>query len=102
MYGKSAVAGAVVGDAVLPAAPQDAGPRAAEGADRAWVVLAAGAGGGVAVLGPGVPVAGGVGQGAGRVAEALVAAVAEGGDLAFARFDGDGAPAGGGRQSLRG
>src|SRR5918992_1544612 len=62
---RCAVAGGVVGDAVLPAAPQDAGPGAAEGADRARVVVTAGARGGVAIGGPGVPVAGGGGGGGG-------------------------------------
>lgn len=84
------VAGGVVGDAVLPAAPQDADPGAFEGADRALVVVAAGASRGVAVSRPGVPVAGRVGECADRRSEAFVAAVAEAGDLAFARFDGDG------------
>ena len=60
------MAGWVVGGAVLPAAPDDAAPGAAEGAERAGVVVAAGAGGGVEVLRPGVPVAGAVGQGAER------------------------------------
>jgi hypothetical protein len=64
-------------------------PGAAEGADRALVVLAAGSGGGVASLRPRVAVARGVRQGAERVAEALVACPAEAGDLALARLDRD-------------
>ena len=78
------VARGVVGDAVLPAAPDDAGPGASDGSDRAWVVVSAAASGGVSVLGPGVPVAGCVGEGRGGVAEAVVAAAAEAGDAAAA------------------
>ena len=56
-----AVVGGVVGHAVLPAAPtirHQARPRVRS----ARVVVASGAGGGVEVLGPGVPVAGAVRQ----------------------------------------
>ena len=56
---------------------------------RARVVVAAGVGGGVVVGGPWVPVAGGVGQRAERVAQPLVARPAEACDLAFAGFDRD-------------
>jgi hypothetical protein len=79
-----AVAGGVIGDAVLPAAPQDATPGASEGADRAWVVVAAGFGVGVAILGPGMPMAGAVGERAERRTQAMVTATAKGGDLALA------------------
>ena len=86
---QGAVAGGVVGDAVLPAAPEDAAPGASEGADRAGVVVAAGDRAGVVVGRPGVPVAGGVGERAERVAQAFVACPAEAGDLAFAGLDRD-------------
>ena len=86
---QAAVAGGVVGRVVLPAAPAHAAPGTAECADDARVVVAAGAGGGVAVGGPGVPVAGAVGQCVERVAQALVAGAPEAGVLAFAGLDGD-------------
>lgn len=73
--------GGVVGGSVLPAAPQDAAPGASDGSDRALVVAGAGAGVGVEALGPGVVVAGGVGPGAERVAEAVVAGAAEARDV---------------------
>src|SRR5664279_4997008 len=56
------MAGRVVRGAVLPTPPHDAAPGAADGAQRARVVVAAGAGGGVAVLRPRVPVTGTVGS----------------------------------------
>ena len=43
------------GHAVLPAVPHDSAPGAADGADRAGVVMPAGAGGRVEVLRPGLP-----------------------------------------------
>src|SRR3990172_8591618 len=49
-----AVAGGVVGGAVLPYAPDDAQPGATEDADRVRVVVAAGEGALVDVFGPGV------------------------------------------------
>ena len=61
---EAVVAGGVVGDAVLPAAPEDAGPGASDGSDCAGVVVSAAAGVGVSVLGPGVPFAGRVSEGA--------------------------------------
>src|SRR4051812_14081334 len=61
---EAAVAGGVVGDAVLPAAPEHAAPSAPEGADGARVVVSARERGGVAVGGPRVPVAGAGGGGA--------------------------------------
>src|ERR687892_660638 len=78
------VAGGVVGGSVVPAAPEDAQPGGAEGADGALVVVVAGVGVGVDLGGPGVPVAGAVGEGADGVAQALVAGAAEDGDLALA------------------
>src|SRR5207248_8846995 len=86
---QGAVAGGVVGGAVLPAAPDDAAPGASEGAQRAGVVVAAGARGGVAVLCPGVPVAGTVREGAERAAQPLVTAPAEARCPALAGLDRD-------------
>jgi len=71
----------LVGNAVLPALPEDAGPCASDGADRSGVVLAAGSRGGVFVLGPGVPVTGSVGEDPGRGSEAVVTAATEARDL---------------------
>src|SRR5579884_2118445 len=88
------VAGGVVGDAVLPAAPQDARPGASDGSDRALVVVSAGASVAVEAVCPGVVVAGAVGEGAERVAEAVVAGAAEAGDLLLAGLDRDGRLAG--------
>ena len=61
-----AVSCGVVWGAVLPALPHDAAPGASDGADRAGVFVAALAGLGVEVLGPGVPVAAAVRQPAER------------------------------------
>src|SRR5215471_7133506 len=91
---ESAVAGGVVGDAVLPAAPQDAAPGAADGSDRTWVVVSAVAGAQVMVLSPGVPFAGRVGECRGSVAESVVTASSEARNLSASGFDGDGAHAG--------
>ena len=79
---------------VLPALPHDPTPGAAEGADRALVVVAAGDRAGVVVGSPGVPVAGAVGERAERVAQALVARPAKACDLALARLERDGGLAG--------
>ena len=59
---QAAVAGGVIRCAVLLAAPHHAAPGAAEGASRARVVVAASDRAGVVVGGPGVPVAGAVGE----------------------------------------
>jgi hypothetical protein len=80
----------LVGGVVLPAAPEDAGPGAAECAAGVGVVLSAGAGSGVDVVGPGVPVACAVSQDAEVAAQALVAGPAEGGVALFAGLFGDG------------
>jgi hypothetical protein len=77
------VAGWVVGGAGLPAFPDDPAPRAAEGPQRAAVVMPAGARVRVAVSGPGVPEFAGV-QDRERVAESVVARLAELRRLAFA------------------
>ena len=62
----------VIWDAVLPTAPHDPTPGAAEGTDRALMVVAFGDRAGVVVGSPGVPVAGAIGQRAERLAQALV------------------------------
>ena len=84
---EAVVPGRVVGDAVLPTAPDDAAPGAAEGAGRARVIVAAGPGGRVVVLCPGVPLAGAIRQRAERCAQAFVAPPAEAGCLALAGLD---------------
>ena len=61
-----AVTRGVVRGVVAPALPHDTAPGASEGADRARVLVAALAGLGVEVLGPGVPVAAAVRQAAER------------------------------------
>jgi len=65
---QSGVAGRVIGGVGLPAAPDDAGPGAAESAQRAAVVMAALASMGEAVGGPRVPATGAVSEGGERVA----------------------------------
>jgi hypothetical protein len=87
---ESGVAGGVIGGVVLPAAPDDPGPGAAESAQRATVVVAAVASVGVAVGGPRVPAAGAVRERGERVAQALVACPAELRVFAFAGLDRDG------------
>ena len=64
--------------------------------------MAAGSGGGVPVLRPGVPVPGAVGQGAERAAQPLVAAPAERRGLALAGLDRDGGLAGVGGERVSG
>src|SRR5436190_2216072 len=82
-----AVASRVIGDAVLPAAPEDTAPGAPERADRVWVVLPAAAGVGVDLRGPGMPVPGRVGEHAEVPAQALVAGPAEGSRALLAGLD---------------
>src|SRR5262245_51143157 len=82
-----AVAGGVVGGAVLPDAPDDAQPGAAEDAEGVRVVVAAGAGALVDVVGPGVVLAAVVGEDGDGVAQGFVARPAEAGDFLLARFD---------------
>src|SRR5713226_1273353 len=86
---EAAVTGGVVGGAVLPDAPDDAQPGAAEDADRVRVVVAAGAGAFVDVVCPRVVLAATVGKDADGAAERLVAGPAEAGDLLLAGLDGD-------------
>src|SRR3954449_2507000 len=72
-----AVSGGVVGDVVLPASVDDADPGAGEDAHRVRVVVAAGAGVGVDLGGPGAVVSAVVGEGRDGLAETLVAGPAE-------------------------
>lgn len=81
--------GGVVGLVVVPAAPEDAGPGAAEDACGVGVFVTAVGGAGVDVVCPGVPVAGAVGEDAEVAAQAFVAGPAEGCVAAFAGFFGD-------------
>jgi hypothetical protein len=99
---QAGVLAGVVGNAVLPAAPEHAGPGASEGADGSGVVVPAASRGGVFVLGPGVVVAGRVGEGAGGGPESVVTAAAEARDFFAAGFDGDGAHAGVGGEMVSG
>ena len=84
----------VVWGVVAPALPHHPAPGASEGADRARVFVAALAGLGVEVLGPGMPVAAAVRQPAERDAQALVARPSEPGRFPFAGLVGDGGLAG--------
>src|SRR6266540_2239950 len=86
---EAAVVGGVVGVVVLPGAPDDAQPGAAEDAERVWVVAAAGDRVLVDLLRPGVVFAACVGEDADGAAERLVAGPAEGCDLLLAGFDRD-------------
>ena len=95
--------GGVVGGVVVPDAPDDAAPGAAEDADRVGVGGAAGAGAGVDVGGPGVVVAAAVGERGDGVSESVVAGPAEAGALGLAGLHGDGGLAAvGGRGRLGG
>src|SRR3954453_18164258 len=76
--------------AVLPEAPDDAAPGAAEDADGVLVAAAARSGAVIDVCRPRVVVAAGVGERADRRPEAVVAGPAEARAFGFARFDGDG------------
>jgi len=71
------VASGVVGDAVVPAAPQDPGPGASEDADGVRVITAASSCAAVDVGGPGGLVAGVVGEAGQGAPETFVAGVAE-------------------------
>src|SRR5882757_5686025 len=97
-----AVAGGVVGGVVLPAAVEDAGPGAAEDADGVGVSRAAVGGALVGGVGPGVVVAGAVGQDGEVASQAFVAGPAEGGGAMFARFFGDGSHAAVGGEAVGG
>jgi hypothetical protein len=91
---EAAVAMGVVGGFVLPDAPDDAEPGAAEDAECVRVVFAADDRVGVDLLGPGVVPAAAVGEDADGAAELLVAGPAEAADFLLAGFDGGGALAG--------
>jgi hypothetical protein len=65
---EAAVAGGVVGGAVVPAFPDHIQPGAGEDLDRVGVVFAAGDRGVVDLGGPGAGVAGAVGEVADRIA----------------------------------
>src|SRR2546426_818480 len=73
-----AVVVGVVGEVVLPTAPDDVRPGSSEDADGVGMVVAAGSGSVVEVSGPGVGVAGVCGEVAQGVAEFSVAPPAEG------------------------
>ena len=96
------MAGGVIRDVVLPAAPDDAAPRAAEGAQRAGVVVAAGAGAVVEVGGPGAGPAGVSGEVAQGVAELLVGSPSERDGLDLARLPGRGGHPGQAGQGVAG
>jgi hypothetical protein len=64
---EAAVAGRVVGDAVVPAFPDHIQPRSGQDAHRQGVVFAAGDRGVVDLGGPGAGVAGAVGEVADRI-----------------------------------
>src|SRR4051812_24328003 len=74
---RGAVPGGIVGGAVLPAAPEDADPRAREDADRMRVVAGASPRAAVNVGGPGARVARVVGERGERAAQTLVASEAK-------------------------
>lgn len=59
---KTTVQGGVIGHFIGPATPQDSHPGATEDADRVGMIGAALSGSAVDVFGPGMPLAGGVGQ----------------------------------------
>ena len=86
--------GGVVGDAVLPAAPDDVQPGAGEDADGVGVVVASVAGALVEVGGPGVGVVGVAGEVDDGAAELFVDGPAEGDDLDLAGLSGRGCGAG--------
>src|SRR5487761_834593 len=93
-HGGGAVFSGVVGDAVEPAAVDDADPGAGEDAHGVGVVLAAGAGVVVDLRGPGAGVPAVVGEGGDRGAESLVAGPAEVHGAVVAGFLGAGRAAG--------
>ena len=82
------VFGGVVGDAVLPAAPDDVEPCSGEDAYGVGVVVTSVAGALVEVGGPGVGVVGVAGEVDDRSAELFVDGPAEGDDFDFAGLAG--------------
>jgi hypothetical protein len=100
--GRSAVLGGVVGDVVLPAAPDDADPGSREDAHGVWVVFAGCACLVVDVCCPGAFVSAVVGEGGHGLAESFVAGPSEMHRLVFARGFGDRCAAGeGGDRRVR-
>ena len=89
-----AVAGDVVGRAILPAAPEDAGPRAGEDADRVRMATASGPSALVDEGGPPGGVTRIVGEGGEGPAQALVTGPAEDDRVVLAGGLGDGGQAG--------
>jgi hypothetical protein len=85
------VALGVVGVVVVPEAPDDLAPGAAEDACGVGVAGASGAGAVIDVGGPGVVAAACVRERVERVTEAVVAGPSELGVFGFAGLDGDGA-----------
>jgi hypothetical protein len=97
---ESAMFGRVVRESVLPHAPDHSDPGTTKDADGVRMVAAASPRPSVYVSGPRVPVAGRIGEGSYRVAQAFVAGPTEGGHLAPAGFDRHRAHAGIGSQRL--
>src|SRR5680860_1554949 len=91
---EGAVLVGVVGDAVLPASPDDVGPGSAQDADGVGMVVSSVAGSVVEVGGPGVGVSGVAGEVAERVAELAVGRPAEGDGFDLAGLAGRGGDAG--------
>jgi hypothetical protein len=82
------VFGGVVGDVVLPAAPDDVEPGPGQDADGVGVVVASGSGALVEVGGPGVGVVGVAGEVDGGAAELFVDRPPEGDDFDLAGLSG--------------
>ena len=95
-----AVSRRLVWGVVAPALPDDSAPSAADGPDRAGVLVTTLAGLRIESVGPGVPVAAAVSQPAERDAQPLVARAPEPGRFPFARLLGDGRLAGVGSERV--
>lgn len=96
------VSGLVVGGVVVPAAPDDPEPGAGQDPDGVGVVQPASSGPGVGVLGPGVSGAAAVGEVNDSLAQAVVAAAAEGDVVGPARRPGGRGDAGRGGEGVVG
>src|SRR6476620_1675190 len=81
-----AVFGRVIGDFVLPAAPENSQPGTAENPDRMRVLEAARTGIEIDASRPGMGMARGVSQAGDGVSQSLVTGPAKAGDLALARL----------------
>jgi hypothetical protein len=99
---ESVVGGGVVGQAVLPAAPDDVCPGAGEDPYGVGVVAASGAGLVVEVGGPGVGVAGVAGEVGEGIAQLLVGGPAEGDGPDLAGLSGGGRDTGQGGEAVAG